>query len=85
MNTRTKQNTMTLRVSDELKEKIGRFAELTGSSISSVANAAVEEYLSWRIPQLKDLKQAIKDADAGKFASKKEVEAVMKKWGYAKH
>ena len=51
---------MTLRVSDELKEKLDQFATLTGRSLSYVAATAVEEYLAWRIPQLEDLEKAIK-------------------------
>jgi len=77
----TKTNTMTLRVSDELKAKLDRYAQLTGRSMSYVAATAVEEYLSWRVPQLEDLEQAIKDADAGKFASPEEVKRVFRKYG----
>jgi predicted transcriptional regulator len=83
MNTATKTNTMTVRVSDELKAKLDRYAALTGRSMSYIAATAVEEYLAWRVPQLADLEQAIQEADAGKFSSKEEVEAIKKKWGYA--
>ena len=76
-----KTSTMTLRVSDELKAKLDRYAQLTGRSMSYVAATAVEEYLSWRVPQLEDLEHAIKDADAGKFASPEEVERVFRKYG----
>ena len=76
-----KTSTMTLRVSDELKAKLDRYAQLTGRSMSYVAATAVEEYLSWRVPQLEDLEHAIKDADAGKFASTEEVERVFRKYG----
>ena len=77
----TKTSTMTLRVSDELKAKLDRYAQLTGRSMSYVAATAVEEYLSWRVPQLEDLEHAIKDAYAGKFASPEEVERVFRKYG----
>ena len=77
----TKTSTMTLRVSDELKAKLDRYAQLTGRSMSYVAATAVEEYLSWRVPQLEDLEHSIKDADAGKFASPEEVERVFRKYG----
>ena len=77
----TKTSTMTLRVSDELKAKLDRYAQLTGRSMSYVAATAVEEHLSWRVPQLEDLEHAIKDADAGKFASPEEVERVFRKYG----
>jgi predicted transcriptional regulator len=76
-----KTNTMTLRVSDELKAKLDRYAQLTGRSMSYVAATAVEEYLAWRIPQLEDLERAIREADAGKFASADEVSQVFSKYG----
>lgn len=76
-----KTNTMTLRVSDELKAKLDRYAQLTGRSMSYVAAAAVEEYLAWRIPQLEDLEEAIQEAEEGKFASEEEVNRVFAKHG----
>jgi predicted transcriptional regulator len=79
-----KTKTMTVRVSDDLKAKLDKYAELTGRSMSYVAAAAVEEYLAWRVPQLKDLEKAIAAADAGQFASKEEVQAIQNKWGYAR-
>jgi RHH-type transcriptional regulator, rel operon repressor / antitoxin RelB len=79
-----KTNTMTLRVSDELKSKLDHYAQLTGRSMSYVAATAVEEYLAWRIPQLESLDEAIREADAGKMATDAEVAAVKKKWGYAR-
>ena len=81
MSMRTKQNTMTMRVSDELKAKLDRYAKLSGRSMSYVATAAVDEYLTWRIPQLEDLEEAIKEADAGKLASKEEVDRFFAKYG----
>ncbi len=76
-----KTNTMTVRVSDELKAKLDKFAELTGRSKSYVALTAVEEYLAWRVPQLQDLELAIEEADQGKFAPEEEVNRVFAKYG----
>jgi predicted transcriptional regulator len=76
-----KTNTMTLRVSDELKAKLDRYAQLTGRSMSYVAAAAVEEYLAWRVPQLDDLERAVREADAGKFATDEEVSRIFSKYG----
>ena len=78
-----KTNTMTLRVSDEFKAKLDRYAQLTGRSMSYVAATAVEEYLAWRILQLESL-EASREADAGDFANDAEVTAVKNKWGYAR-
>lgn len=76
----SKTNTMTVRVSDELKAKLDKYAELTGRSKSYVALTAVEEFLAWRVPQLQDLEIAIEEADQGKFASEKEVNRVFAKY-----
>ena len=63
--TMPKTNTMTVRVSDELKAKLDKYAELTGRSKSYVALTAVEEYLAWRVPQLEDLELAIERPSKG--------------------
>ena len=76
-----KTNTMTLRVSNELKAKLDRYAQLTGRSMSYVAAAAVEEHLAWRVPQLEDLERAVQEADAGKFAADEEVSQLFSKYG----
>ncbi|HKT81841.1 MAG TPA: hypothetical protein VJP86_16550 [Vicinamibacterales bacterium] len=76
-----KTNTMTLRVSDELKARLDRYAQLAGRSMSYVAATAVEDYLSWRVSQLEILAQAIQDADAGKVASPEDLEQVFRKHG----
>ena len=76
----SKTNTMTVRVSDELKAKLDKYAELTGRSKSYVALTAVEEYLAWRVPQLEDLEIAIAEADQGKFAPDEEVNRVFAKY-----
>lgn len=76
-----KTNTMTLRVSEELKAKLDRYAQLTGRSMSYVAATAVEEYLAWRVPQLEDLELAIQEADAGRFATDEQVRRLFAKYG----
>jgi RHH-type transcriptional regulator, rel operon repressor / antitoxin RelB len=77
----TKPNTMTMRVSDELKGKLDRYAQLTGRSMSHVAVSAVEQYLAWRIPQIEELGERVKEADAEKFATPEEVDAVFNTHG----
>ena len=71
-----------MRVPSALKAQLDVYTQLTGRSLAYVTTTALSEYLGWRIPQLAQLKERLKEADEGKFASKKEVEAVMKKWGY---
>ena len=73
-----------VRVPSRLKAQLDVYSQLTGRSLAYVTTTALNEYLAWRIPQLEQLKERLKEADAGKFASKKQVEAVMKKWGYVR-
>ena len=75
-----KTSTMTLRVSDKLKAKLDRYAQLPGRSMSYVAVTAVQEYLAWRIPQLEDLDQATQEADAGNLASDDDVGQVFARY-----
>lgn len=50
----------------EVGRRLAHFAEMTDSSKSAVVVRAVDEYLSWRIPQQEDLKIALKEVRSGK-------------------
>jgi predicted transcriptional regulator len=80
----TKDVQINVRVPSTLKAQLDVYTRLTGRSLAYVTTNALSEYLAWRVPQLEQLQERLKEADAGKFASKKEVEAVMKKWGYVR-
>lgn len=58
----------------DLRNSLERYAELVGKSQSDIASEALDDYLSWRVPQVKALRQAIREADAGEFASDAEVD-----------
>ena len=77
----TKDSQVSLRLPGELKDRIERYAQMTGRSKSFVAMEALAEYLDWRLPQMQDLEQAIAAADRGEFATDAEVEAVFKRYG----
>ena len=77
----TKDSQVSLRLPGELKDRIERYAQMTGRSKSFVAMEALSEYLDWRLPQTQDLEQAIAAADRGEFATDAEVEAVFKRYG----
>lgn len=75
-----KDSQISIRLPNALKADMGTYAELTGRSASHVAMEALQEYLSWRRPQIEDLKKAIADADRGRFASDAEVRAVVERY-----
>jgi RHH-type transcriptional regulator, rel operon repressor / antitoxin RelB len=71
---------VSMRLPNDLKDQIEAYARMTGRSKSHVAVEALADYLSWRMPQIEDLKAAVDAADRGEFASEAEVEAA-----FAKH
>ena len=77
----TKDSQVSLRLPGELKERVERYAQMTGRSKSYVAMEALAEYLDWRLPQMQDLEQAIAAADRGEFATEAEVAAVFARFG----
>lgn len=72
---------MTIRLEPELKSRLDKLAEATHRSKSFLASEAVREFIELNEWQIYELKAAVKEADAGDFASDQEVNAVLNKWG----
>lgn len=64
-----KDRQLSLRLPNDLKDKMETYAQLTGRTKSYVALEALGAYLEWRLPQIEDLKAAVLAADEGDFAS----------------
>ncbi len=75
-----KDSQVSVRLPNELKDRMETYAQLTGRTKSHVAMEALAAYLDERIPQIEDLKAAIQAADRGEFASADEVASA-----FAKH
>lgn len=71
-----KDSQISLRLPNELKDRMQTYADLTGRSKSHVVMEALSDYLDGRMPQIEDLKVAVQQADLGDFASDEEVAAV---------
>jgi predicted transcriptional regulator len=71
---------MTIRVDRKTKTRLERLARSMDRSKSYVAAEAIRAYVDLNEWQIAETKAALKEADAGDFASNKEVERVMKKW-----
>ena len=71
---------LTLRVSTKTKDLLEKLAEDTHRSESMLASEAIERYLEIEKWQIKEIKQAIKEADVGEFVSEKDLEKVKKKY-----
>ncbi len=72
--------TMTIRLEDEVKDRLDQLAESTHRSKSYLAAEAIREYVANNEWQIAEIGAALREADAGDFASAKEVAAIAKKW-----
>lgn len=77
----SQSTTMTIRLELELKSRLDKLAATTHRSKSFLASEAVREFIELNEWQIQELKDAIKEADAGDFASDQDVEAIFNKWG----
>ncbi|MEJ2445499.1 MAG: CopG family ribbon-helix-helix protein [Exilibacterium sp.] len=73
--------TMTIRLEPELKARLDQLAEATHRSKSFLASEAIREFIELNEWQIQEIKEAIKEADAGDFADDQEVKDVFGKWG----
>jgi predicted transcriptional regulator len=76
-----KTATIGARVSEDIKNAVKQLADISGQSVSAITEDALREYMNWRVPQIRDLKEAIAAADQGEFASEDEVEAFFARYG----
>ena len=72
--------TMTLRLEDDVKTRLDKLADATQRSKSFLAAEAIREYVDNNEWQIREVKAALKEANAGDFASDAEVAALAKKW-----
>ena len=72
--------TMTIRLEDEVKERLDRLAEATDRSKSFLAAEAVRTFIENNEWQIAEIQSAIKEADAGDFAADRDVEKLARKW-----
>jgi RHH-type transcriptional regulator, rel operon repressor / antitoxin RelB len=72
--------TMTVRIEDEIKGRLDRLAESTQRTKSFLAAEAIREYVENNEWQIAEIQAALAEADAGDFASDKDVVALAKRW-----
>lgn len=73
--------TMTIRLEPELKQRLDQLAEATQRSKSFLATQALRDYVELNEWQIQEIKEAIKEADDGDFASDQAVSKTLGKWG----
>lgn len=72
--------TMTIRLEEEVRDRLDRLAESTQRSKSFLAAEAIREFVENNEWQIAEVRAALKEANAGDFASDKDLAVVAKKW-----
>ena len=71
---------MTIRVDGKTKIRLEKLAKATERTKSYLAAEAIRAYVDLNEWQISEIKAALKEADAGDFASDAEVRRVRRKW-----
>ena len=74
------KETISIRLEQDKLSKVERIAALVDRDRSAIINEAVDAYLGFYQWQLDEIEQAIREADAGDFATAEEMEAVNNKY-----
>lgn len=74
--------TLSLRIPQETLEQLGQLAQATGKSRNFLAVQAMRDFIAREAWQVAEIRQALKEADAGDFASDTEITELDAKWGY---
>jgi len=72
--------TMTIRLDDDVKDRLDVLADATQRSKSFLAAEAIRAFVETNEWQIGEIQTALKEADAGDFASDKDVTVLAKKW-----
>lgn len=76
----TMSTTMTIRLEDDVKDRLDQLAQATHRSKSFLASEAVRAFVEANEWQIGEIQAALSEADAGDFASEHDVQALAKKW-----
>ena len=72
--------TMTIRLEDEVRDRLAQLAGATQRSKSFLAAEAIRAFVETNEWQIGEIRAALREADAGDFASDKDVAALSRKW-----
>lgn len=76
-----KAQTVSARLDSETARKLELLVKSTARSKSYLVAEAIETYVDEQAWQIRAIKDGIKEADSGKFATEKEVKKTFEKWG----
>ena len=72
--------TMTIRLEEDTKARLDQLADATNRSRSFLAAEAIREYIELNEWQIGEVRQALKEADRGEFATDAEVKSFFDSW-----
>jgi predicted transcriptional regulator len=72
---------ISVRVSNDIAQRLTDLADATGRSKSYLAEQALEEFIAHQEWQVKAIQQGIRQADTGKLVEHKKALKVLCKWG----
>ncbi len=72
--------TISMRVDDELVHQLDLLASSMGRSRTYVVSEAIQAYVREQAWQVQEIRDALRETEAGDFAEETDVDAVMNKW-----
>ncbi|WP_299204611.1 CopG family ribbon-helix-helix protein [uncultured Amphritea sp.] len=73
--------TITIHMEAELKQRLEKLSDVTNRSKSLLATEALRDFIELNEWQIQEIKDAIKEADSGEFATDQDVTKSFAKWG----
>ncbi|NCD26506.1 MAG: ribbon-helix-helix protein, CopG family [Deltaproteobacteria bacterium] len=74
---------ISIRASEELISRFNALAKETDRSRAYLINQAMEEYIAREAWQVTEIRKALKEADAGEFATDEEMAKLDANWSYS--
>jgi RHH-type rel operon transcriptional repressor/antitoxin RelB len=74
-------STISTRINSNTLKKLEKLSKATKRSKSFLAAEAIEKYIEEESWQIQAIKEGIKEANKGNFATEKEISKYHKKWG----
>jgi predicted transcriptional regulator len=71
---------MTIRIDRKTRTRLAKLAKETRRTESRLAAEAIRSFVDVNEWHIEKIKQAIKEADAGNFATEEQVQALLAKW-----
>ncbi len=74
-------STVSARLTDQTSKKLDQLAKATARSKSFLVAEAVQAYVEEQTWQINAIKEGIRQADNGNFASDEDIKKVLSNWG----